>query len=53
MYVVIERFGYVNLLKDLNGNVMIFDDFDTAAEWAAAECHDGLVVNLKKENNSE
>lgn len=48
MYVVIERFGYVNILKDLDGEVMLFDDFDTAAEWAAAECQDGLVVDLGK-----
>ena len=48
MYVVIERFGDINLLTNLDGEVMMFDDFDTAAEWAASECHDGLVVNLDK-----
>ena len=48
MYVVIERFGHIDILKDLDGDVMMFDDFDTAAEFAAAECHDGLVVDLSK-----
>lgn len=48
MYVVIERFGHITLLKDLDGEVMVFDNFEEASERAQSECHDGLVVNLGK-----
>lgn len=46
MYIVIERFGNIEILRDDTCEVMKFDYLDEAAEAARQYCQDGKVVNL-------
>ncbi|MBB5395151.1 hypothetical protein [Mucilaginibacter sp. AK015] len=47
-YIVIETFGgaeYASIVTDENGQNKVFDN-RTAAEEEAADCQDGIVVEL-------
>ena len=46
MYIAIERFGNIEILRDDTGEVMKFNHLDEAVEAARQYCQDGKVVNL-------